>query len=89
MLVEQNRLADKLSFGAVFDTVGADDGLLAAGLKQHRVPCLTRHLEQVEHGHCTVAIRSAPVVSIAINEVNAAAAGVQFATAFRMMVREI
>jgi hypothetical protein len=88
-LVEQGHLAEANGYGAIFVTIDVDDGLLSASLRQHRVLCLTRHLEQVEHGSCTVAITSEPVVSIVVNAANAGIAGVRFATAFRMMVREI
>jgi hypothetical protein len=88
-LVEQKQLAEAQGLGAVFITTGVDDALLAAALKRDRIPCLTRHLEQVEHGSCTVAIASEPTVTIVVNAANAAMAGVRFATAFRMMVREI
>lgn len=89
VLVEQSHLAESSNYGAIFVAAGVDSVLLATALKLHRVPCLTRHLDQVAHGHCTVAIRSAPSVNITVSQENAAAAGVVFATAFRMMVQEI
>jgi hypothetical protein len=88
-LVEQGRLAESVGYGAIFAMAGVDEGVLRASLQQHHVPCLTRHIEQVEHGACIVAIASEPSVSIVINQANAVSAGVHFATAFRMMVREI
>jgi hypothetical protein len=88
-LVEQGRLAEAAGYRAIFDTIGVDEGLVGASAKLHQVPCLTRHLEQVEHGLCTVAICSEPTVRIVVNHDNAVTAGVRFATAFRMMVREI
>ncbi len=88
-LIEQSRLAETAGYKAVFSTIGVDEAVLGASVKQHHVPCLTRHLEQVEHGLCTVAICSEPSVSIVVSQANAAIAGVRFATAFRMMVREI
>jgi hypothetical protein len=89
LLVEQTRLAEAPAYGAIFATIGVDESLLGAALKQRQVLCLTRHLEQVEHAACTVAIGSQPSVSIVVSQANAAIAGVRFATAFRMMVREI
>ena len=88
-LVEQAHLVEAAGYGAIFTTAGVDQNLLGAALRQRRIPCLTRHLEQVEHGSCIVAICSEPTVSIVVNEMNAAVAGLRFATAFRMMVREI
>lgn len=89
LLVEQAQLAMTAGYTAIFATIGVDEALLAASLKQRRIPCLTRHLEQVEHGACIVAICSEPRVSIVVNGANAMSAGVGFPTAFRMMVREI
>lgn len=89
VLVEQARLGDIHGYGALITTGGIDQRLLAAGLKEQGIPCLTMHLEQVEHGACVVAIRSMPSVSIVVSKVNASLAGVRFATAFLMMVREI
>lgn len=89
VLIEQSHLADAGQYEAIFATTGVDGRLLNAGLRQHQVPCITRHIEQVEHGACTVAIRSLPSVSIVVSQENAVMAGVRFATAFRMMVQEI
>ena len=88
-LVEQAYLSKTTGFSAIFTTTGVDDALIGESLRQHQVPCLTRHLEQVEHGTCIVAICSVPTVRIVVNEANAVIAGIHFATAFRMMVREI
>lgn len=89
VLVPQAQLADRGGFGAVFATADVNQRLLSEYLAHHQLPCLTRHLEQVERGACTVAIASAPRISIVVNQANAASASIRFATAFRMMVREI
>lgn len=88
-LVAQDKLATVVGYGAIFATTGVDQALLGATLKQRHVPCLTRHPEQVQHGACIVAIGTEPTVSIVLSAANAAADGVHFATAFRMMVVEI
>ena len=88
-LVEQNQLAGTGSYEAIFETVGVSDQLLSAAMRSHPVLCLTRHLEQVEHGVCVVAICSEPQVVIVVNEMNAGTFGLRFATVFRMMVQEI
>jgi hypothetical protein len=87
--VAQSHLGAGGGFGAVFETIGVDDSLLGRALRQWQIPCITRHLQQVDHGACTVAIRSAPGVSIILSAANASADGVRFATAFRMMVDEL
>jgi hypothetical protein len=89
LLVQQAELASATGYGAVFAASGVSQVLLQAALELHKVPCLTRDLEQVEHGSCIVAIRSSPNVSIMLNAANAERDGVHFATAFRMMVREL
>lgn len=89
VLVEQARLGDIRGYGALITAAGVDQRVLAASLKGQGIPCLTMHLDQVEHGACIVAIRSTPNVSIVVSKMNASLAGTQFATAFLMMVREI
>ncbi len=88
-LVDQARLADTTGYGAIFVTDGIDPQMLKTALALRHVPCLTRHLDQIEQGSCMVALRASPSVDIVVNELNASSAGVRFATAFRMMVREI
>ncbi len=89
VLVDQNHLQAPGDYAAVFETGNVDDKLLAAMLHLRKLPCLTTHLDAVEHGSCAVAICSEPAVVIVVNRTNAEDAGVHFATAFRMMVREI
>ena len=89
VLVEQAALVTATGYGAIFEAWGVDDSLLSAALQRHKVPCFTIHLAQVEHGSCTIAISVDPTVSIVVSQANATAANVHFATAFRMMVREI
>jgi hypothetical protein len=50
--------------------------------------CVTTEQEVVQAGLCTMAIRSEPRVDILVNHAVAAADGVEFAAAFRMMIRE-
>ena len=88
VLVEQRELIGPAAYDAIFSATGVDAGLLGAALRVRHIPCLTRQLEQVQSGSCIVAIRSAPSVGIVLNTANAAASGVRFATAFRMMVEE-
>ncbi len=88
-LVEQAHLAATTGYGAIFVTDGIDPQVLKAALALRHVPCLTRHLDQIEQGSCMVALRASPSVDIVVNELNAASVGVRFATAFRMMVREL
>ncbi|MBB3174323.1 hypothetical protein FHR90_002164 [Endobacter medicaginis] len=87
--IPQGALRDRPDVGALLVTGDVDQALLRTVLAGHHLLCLTRHLDEVAHGACTVAICSKPAVDIVINDANATAADVHFATAFRMMVREI
>ena len=89
VLVEQARLATAIGYGAIFAAAGTDAGLLNSALRLHKVPCFSIHLDEVAHGACAIAICAEPTVSIIVSRANAAAADIHFATAFRMMVREI
>lgn len=84
----QAMLAQAGALDAVFAARGVDAALLGPMLARLHVPCLTVDQAQIEHGACMVAVRSVPAVSIVLSQANAAAAGVHFATAFRMMVKE-
>lgn len=87
--VEQGRLGSARPVDAVFSTVGVDQDLLRGHLQRSGTPCFTVTAAQVRDGACIVAIRSRPSVSISFSSRNASAAGVRFATAFIMMVREL
>lgn len=89
LLIEQYRLDEAGRYDAIFATTGIDEQNLRSVIDRRRVPCLTRHLEQVSRGACIVGISSSPRVSIVISGATAASAGIRFATAFRMMVREL
>jgi hypothetical protein len=58
-------------------------------VRAFRVPCITGDVAQVQAGRCVMAVHSDPRVDIVLNHDLAAAAGIAFATAFRMLVHEI
>lgn len=89
VLVDQTRLADVSGFDAVFETTGLDDRAMPSLLAHRKVLCVTRHLEQVARGSCMVSVASDPSISVSISVANAAAASIEFATALRLMVREV
>jgi len=89
VLVEQGRLAGASGYSAILTATSVNPVIVQAAVRQQQVPCITRQIEQVTRGGCIVSIRSSPSVSIAYSSANAAAAGVRFATAFIMMVREV
>ncbi|WP_161992801.1 hypothetical protein [Aureimonas leprariae] len=87
--VEQSSFASAAGYDGVFTTSDVDQNRLRNALNGRGVPCFTLDAQQVRNGACTIVVRSRPAVSISISADNAAAAGVRFATAFLMMVREI
>lgn len=54
-----------------------------------RLPCVTVDIAQVRDGFCAMGIQSVPKIEIVVNQDAAAKSGKQFASVFRMMVREI
>jgi len=88
-LVDQAQLAASRGYDALMAASGLDEAALEKTVASFRIPCLTLHVALVQHAACTVAIRSQPNVSILVSDPNAAAGGVRFATAFRMMVQEL
>ena len=86
-LVEM-RAADRADVDLLFLTehVGQD---VAAHIAARRIPCVTTDLAQMTNGVCLMGVRAQPKVEIFVNRAAADAAGVSFATVFRMMVKEI
>ena len=68
---------------------GASGAQLNASARAARALCVTTEIEAVRAGLCAMAITSAPRVEIVLNHAASAAAGIGFAAAFRMMIREI
>jgi len=76
-------------FAAVLAAEGAEAGPLMEATRKEKVLCVTADFAAVQAGSCVMAIRSEPRVDILVNHAAAAAAGIEFAAAFRMMIREI
>jgi hypothetical protein len=87
-LVERAALADG-GFPVTIIAAGANGPQVGAAIRASHSLCVTGELEAVQAGLCTMSIRSEPRVDIVINHAAAAASGVEFAAAFRMMIREI
>jgi hypothetical protein len=77
------------TFSVVIAAAGAAGPRLAAAVREARALCVTTDLAAVQAGFCTMAIATEPRVSIVINHELLAAAGIGFAPAFRMMIKEI
>jgi hypothetical protein len=76
-------------FAMVIAAAGANGPALSAASRSGRALCITADLAAVQNGLCTMAIRTAPRVEIVVNHNAAVAAQVEFAAAFRMMIREL
>jgi hypothetical protein len=76
-------------FHVVIAAAGADGPRLNAAARAARALCVTTDVEAVRSGLCAMAITSEPRVKILVNHEVSAAAGIDFATAFRMMIQEM
>jgi hypothetical protein len=89
-LITLDELADS-SVGLYFLT--SELGHAAAPLAQlnrsRKVPCVTTDIEQVRDGNCAMGVRALPRVEILVNRAAAAASGMTFSEAFRVMITEL
>jgi hypothetical protein len=70
------------------DGVGAGAGEIAHAARAKHIPCVTGDFTQVRDGACAIGVRSNPRIEILVNRDAAAASGVAFSTAFRMLITE-
>ena len=75
-------------FSIVIAAVHANSPKVLAATRTARALCVTSELAAVREGLCAMTIQSGPRVEILLNHEAAATAGVSFAVAFRMMIRE-
>jgi hypothetical protein len=68
-------------------------GHAAAPLEQlnrgRHIPCVTTDIVQVKDGNCAMGVRAQPRVEILVNRAAAAATGMTFSEAFRVMITEM
>lgn len=76
-------------FKVVIAAAGANGPRLSAASRAAQALCVTKNVEAVRAGFCTMAITLEPRVEIIVNHAVSSAAGIDFATAFRMMIQEI
>ena len=76
-------------FAVVIAAQGTDSAVVGAGARAARALCVTRNLDAVRAGVCAMGIATEPRVEILLNHAAAAAASVEFAAAFRMMIQEM
>jgi len=68
---------------------GANGSALSIASRDAHALCVTTELAAVEAGLCAMGLKSEPRVEILLNHAAVAATGIEFATAFRMMIHEI
>lgn len=73
----------------VLAAAGAGGQALGLAIRAAHVLCVTADLAAVQAGTCTMAVTTDLRVQIVLNHAAAAASGVSFAAAFRMMIHEI
>ena len=76
-------------FAVAISAAGANGPALGAAVRAAHILCITAELPAVEAGFCTMAVSTDLRVQIVLNHAVAAASGVSFVPAFRMMIREI
>lgn len=62
---------------------------MADVIKAKKIPCFTGDIAQVNGGACLAGITTDPKVDIQLNRALAAASGINFGSAFHMMISEI
>ena len=76
-------------FSVVIAAAGTNLPQLGAASHAAHVLCVSRDAEAVRAGNCSMAITSEPKVEILVNHAVTMEAGIDFQTAFRMMIREM
>jgi hypothetical protein len=91
VMVKIDELGSAGDVGAFLLTegVGADGAKVGEATKAKQKPCLTVDIAQVQSGACVMGIKSEPKVEIVVNKASAAASGISFGAAFRMMITEL
>lgn len=69
--------------------LGGDGAKAGGAARTKKKICVTFDMAQARSGACMMGVQSDPKVEIVVNKAAAAASGVGFAAAFRMMITEI
>jgi hypothetical protein len=88
MVVDAGMLASS-GFAMVITAAGANGPVVGAAVRAAHRLCVTADLAAVQAGTCTMGIRTEPRVEIILNHATAAASGIEFPVALRMMIHEI
>jgi hypothetical protein len=57
--------------------------------RSRKIPCVTTDIAQVRDGNCAMGVQALPRVEILVNRAAAAASGMNFSAAFRVMITEL
>jgi hypothetical protein len=76
-------------FAMVIVATGANGSAVGAAARAAHILCVTADLAAVQAGTCTLGIRTEPRVELVLNRAAAAASGIEFPVALRMMIHEI
>jgi hypothetical protein len=76
-------------FVAIIAPGGVTADLTGPGPGLTNIPCLTGDLALVREGHCTLAVRSYPRPDVTLSRAAAAKSGINFASAFLMMINQL
>jgi hypothetical protein len=89
-LIKLDDLADS-GIGLYFLTSNLGHAATAFGQldRSHQIPCITTDIAQVTDGNCAMGVRALPRVEILVNRATAAASGMNFSQAFRVMITEL
>ena len=68
---------------------GGSASTLASICIRRRMLCMTADINQVNRGSCALGVQSNPKVEILVNRNSAMRSGIEFSTAFRMMITEV
>jgi hypothetical protein len=87
--VDAAGLGDGSGFVGVIVASGAATPGAMAAAKAHHIPCITADPSLVQSGACVMTVASDPKVDITVSRAAATSAGVNFSSAFAMLIHEI
>ncbi len=69
--------------------LGSKTAKVGAQARAAKILCITTDLSATEAGDCAVSVQTAPNIQITINKAASAASGIEFESAFMLMITEI
>jgi hypothetical protein len=88
-VVDAAALGDGAGIALIIAAQRAAGDAVMAVAKSRRILCVTGDIDALRAGKCVMAIKSDPKVEITVSHVAIDAVGVDLASAFRMMIREL